>query len=345
LLEGLVRYASTATSEPPRYHCECSSALNSWTIEPYPSVDEAEAAVLAIAAGDWDGYATAAGSEPSCQPHPWHGSPDNRPRVRDRLSPYEHQGSRPVVSSDPRSPQRVLRAPRDEVTLGSVGRDPARAVRQEVGRPIGAPQRRAPGTEREPGGLAHLQQRIGNRELVRMLGVQTKLAVGRADDPLELEADHAAAEVARRFDAALSVDLDEAVATVRRQAEVSVGPEGGEIDDDLQRSLDAATAGGAPLAEAARAGMEAAFGTDFGGVRVHAGPAAADLSRQLGARAFTLGRDIFFRDGIPDVASQGGRHLLAHELAHTIQQGHAPAKPLRRRGGDEPDGSGRDLRS
>jgi hypothetical protein len=54
-------------------------ALNGWTIEPYPSVDEAEAAVLVIAAGDWDQRATASWLRPILRPpHPSeHGSPDD----------------------------------------------------------------------------------------------------------------------------------------------------------------------------------------------------------------------------------------------------------------------------
>jgi len=66
--------------------------------------------------------------------------------------------------------------------------------------------------------------------------------------------------------------------------------------------------------------MEARFQTDFGGVRVHNGHEAAELNEQLQARAFTVGQDIYFGRGEyrPDTPQGGG--LLAHELAHTIQQ-------------------------
>lgn len=66
--------------------------------------------------------------------------------------------------------------------------------------------------------------------------------------------------------------------------------------------------------------MEAAFGADLGDVRVHDGPTAAALSARLEANAFTHGDDIFIGDGAPDQTSVEGQHLLAHELAHVIQQ-------------------------
>jgi len=66
--------------------------------------------------------------------------------------------------------------------------------------------------------------------------------------------------------------------------------------------------------------MEARFGRDLGGVRVHTGPEAAASARALGAAAFTLGRDVVFAAGryAPETAS--GRRLLGHELAHVVQQ-------------------------
>ena len=67
--------------------------------------------------------------------------------------------------------------------------------------------------------------------------------------------------------------------------------------------------------------MEQAFGADFSGVRVHAGPRAADLNDRIQAKAFTTGNNIFFRDGLPDANTHDGQSLLAHELTHTIQQG------------------------
>jgi hypothetical protein len=70
--------------------------------------------------------------------------------------------------------------------------------------------------------------------------------------------------------------------------------------------------------------MEARFGAEFGDVRVHADSHAAESARRLHALAYTVGRDVFFAAGRYQPARRDGRHLLAHELAHVIQQSGAP---------------------
>ena len=67
--------------------------------------------------------------------------------------------------------------------------------------------------------------------------------------------------------------------------------------------------------------MESRFAMDLGGVRVHNGPDAAALSRELSARAFTFGSDIYFAEGQYRPETESGKHLLAHELAHVGQGG------------------------
>ncbi|HEX2202470.1 MAG TPA: DUF4157 domain-containing protein, partial [Longimicrobium sp.] len=78
--------------------------------------------------------------------------------------------------------------------------------------------------------------------------------------------------------------------------------------------------GGEPLPAAERAFMEPRFGHDFSRVRVHTGAEAARTAGALGARAFTLGRDVVFAEGQYRPAAAPARRLLAHELAHVVQQ-------------------------
>ncbi len=66
--------------------------------------------------------------------------------------------------------------------------------------------------------------------------------------------------------------------------------------------------------------MEVAFKQDFGDVRVHTGAAADKLTEELGAQAFTSGKDIFFRESAYQPGSEPGRELLGHELTHVVQQ-------------------------
>ena len=82
---------------------------------------------------------------------------------------------------------------------------------------------------------------------------------------------------------------------------------------------------GRPLDAAVRADMEPRFGRDFGGVRIHDGPRAAASARAVEAEAYTVGHDIAFASGRYAPETAGGRALLAHELAHVVQQGGAAA--------------------
>jgi len=77
---------------------------------------------------------------------------------------------------------------------------------------------------------------------------------------------------------------------------------------------------GKPLDNGSRDFMESRFNGDFGDVRVHTDPVAEASAKTLGAEAYTSGRDIYFAAGKYAPQSSEGQRLLAHELAHTIQQ-------------------------
>ncbi|MGG6229316.1 DUF4157 domain-containing protein [Tenacibaculum sp. SDUM215027] len=66
--------------------------------------------------------------------------------------------------------------------------------------------------------------------------------------------------------------------------------------------------------------MESGFGADFSRVNIHNDSEAAQMSQEIGAQAFTHGNDIYFNEGKYNPNSKEGKHLLAHELTHTIQQ-------------------------
>lgn len=95
------------------------------------------------------------------------------------------------------------------------------------------------------------------------------------------------------------------------------------VDNATQAALSGSMSGGTPLSGDVRGFMEPRFGADFGKVRVHDDKKAASLSNRLGARAFTYGNHVFFGEGQYKPGSGDGKHLLAHELTHTMQQGGA----------------------
>jgi hypothetical protein len=77
---------------------------------------------------------------------------------------------------------------------------------------------------------------------------------------------------------------------------------------------------GRPLDTSSRAFFETRFGQDFSRVRVHTDGKAAQSARAMDARAYTSGPNIVFGSGQYSPQSEEGRRLLAHELAHVVQQ-------------------------
>ena len=82
----------------------------------------------------------------------------------------------------------------------------------------------------------------------------------------------------------------------------------------------AAGSAGSALPDTLMRKFESSLGTDLSSVRVHTGGASAQAAEAVGARAYTMGQDIHFGAGQLDAASPGGQHLIAHEVAHTVQQ-------------------------
>jgi hypothetical protein len=99
-----------------------------------------------------------------------------------------------------------------------------------------------------------------------------------------------------------------------------VGQEGGRVHPEVESAIQQARGDGQFLEGALQEQMGASLGYDFSDVRVHTGHEADELNRQLSARAFTIGTDIFFSQGTYAPASISGRKLIAHELIHVVQQ-------------------------
>src|SRR5262249_47867595 len=98
------------------------------------------------------------------------------------------------------------------------------------------------------------------------------------------------------------------------------GSDAEEIDGRVASEIQALQGSGLPLPRPSRAFFEPRFGHDFTTVRIHTDSRAAELARSVNARAFTLGQDIVFGSGEYSPESREGKHVLAHELAHVVQQ-------------------------
>jgi hypothetical protein len=84
---------------------------------------------------------------------------------------------------------------------------------------------------------------------------------------------------------------------------------------------------GRPLEQPVRSDMERRFSSDFSNVRIHADSEAGRAAELVNAAAFTIGQDIVFSGGHFTPSTHAGSNLLAHELAHTVQQRNAIAGP------------------
>lgn len=103
------------------------------------------------------------------------------------------------------------------------------------------------------------------------------------------------------------------------------GTEGGAASAEVEQGINRARSGGQSLAPKLQAQMGQAIGADFSGVRVHTDARADALNRSVGARAFTTGQDLFFKQGEYQPGSRGGQELIAHELTHVVQQNRKPS--------------------
>lgn len=174
-----------------------------------------------------------------------------------------------------------------------------------------------------------LQATAGNQATLAFLqAAQPKLAVGAVDDPLEAEADRLADRVVEVLRSPATEPGPDGLAVHATSVGVGrvhegpgMGAEGGEVGPEVERAISSARGRGQPLPDGVRQRMEGAFGTDLTDIRLHTGSEASTLNRKLQAKAFAVGTDIFFNGPAPDATTPSGQHLLAHELAHTVQQG------------------------
>lgn len=179
--------------------------------------------------------------------------------------------------------------------------------------------------------------------------LQTRLVVNAPGDVREREADHAADRVMRMSQphpqrkCACGGDCP-ACRTAQPHAEHAyvqtkhAGSGGSGATTAPPVVHQALRSAGQRLDASTREFMEGRFGHDFGQVRIHTGPSASAAAQGVTAEAFTVGEHIVFGDGRYAPAHAAGRHLLAHELAHVLQQrtgapavqrraAHCPASP------------------
>ncbi len=160
--------------------------------------------------------------------------------------------------------------------------------------------------------------------------IQPNMTVNKPSDPYEQEADQVADAVMHMPESSQPVKPDSKKNISRTTPAVSRLPSISRF-----QASGAATSAAAPYTEARISRMrdkgqpltrnerdffETRMGYDFSAVRVHTDANAVQASRELNARAFTQGQDIYFGARQYDPHSFQGKQLIAHELAHVLQQ-------------------------
>lgn len=141
-------------------------------------------------------------------------------------------------------------------------------------------------------------------------------------DAAPASVDHALASPGSPLEPALRRDMEQRFghdfSRVRvQQLGSPSGGQSGSAPTSVKRAL---ASSGHPLEPGLRSDMEGRFGRDFSSVRIHRGEDAEKSARDVNSSAYTVGRDIVFGAGSYAPRSEAGRRLLAHELAHTLQQ-------------------------
>jgi predicted RNA-binding protein YlqC (UPF0109 family) len=196
--------------------------------------------------------------------------------------------------------------------------------------------------------LGQFHQTIGNQAVQRLLrsgAIRAKLTVSEPGDQYEQEADRVAEAVMRMPDPGVTGPT----ATGRESSGVRIQRVCPECEEELHRQpieeeeeetlqakeapgqtpeatqgveaeINTLRGGGQPLSEPVRAFFEPRFGYDFSRVRTYTDDRANQSARTLNALAYAVGQDIFFGQGQYAPDTKFGQHLLAHELAHVVQQ-------------------------
>ncbi|MDR9366096.1 MAG: DUF4157 domain-containing protein [Balneolaceae bacterium] len=175
--------------------------------------------------------------------------------------------------------------------------------------------------------------------------LQSKLEIGEPDDPYERQADWVADAVVQMPDASQPVQRQEMEEEeelqmkrepiLQRKCEVCKEEEniqrksnnsaqsGHMVSQDVSTQLQAKSGKGNQLPRSVQSEMSQKIGANFNGVNIHTDSDASQMSTSIGARAFTHGNDIYFNSGEYNPSTHEGKHLLAHELTHVVQQGKA----------------------
>ena len=163
---------------------------------------------------------------------------------------------------------------------------------------------------------------------LQKISIQCKLSIGATDDPLEHEADAMADTImrmpeqnfiqrkCRHCEEEEKVQRKPLVSFIQRNESLA----GTVTSDAVSNQINASKGSGRNMDSNTQSFMQTRFGTEFSEEKIHTSAEAIQMNRDLNVKAFTVGNDIYFNEGEYNPGSGEGKHLLAHELTHVVQQ-------------------------
>ncbi len=168
---------------------------------------------------------------------------------------------------------------------------------------------------------------MGSDHVIEQKGkVQPKPSQEQAE-PQKEDSHVTKADISGKLDASTITRMQQTLgnAAVQRFLAQRQGSGPSEISDETSQAIQSKKGGGQKLDSGIAQKAGGVMGHDFSDVNVHTDKESDTLNRQLGAKAFTTGNDIFFQSGNYDPGTSSGQELISHELTHVVQQGGAGA--------------------
>jgi hypothetical protein len=177
--------------------------------------------------------------------------------------------------------------------------------------------------------------------------IQPQLEIGEVDDEYEKEANDVADKVMRMPESDQIPKMTTSIENIQMKIDedpnkmgdsnegkiqmmvdnpvqiqkMSDGNNGGlAVPQKVEQKINSSNGSGQPLPANTQADLGVKMNTDLSNVKVHNDSNSVQMNKEIGAKAFTHGNDIYFNQGQYNPQSSQGKHLLAHELAHTVQQ-------------------------
>lgn len=163
--------------------------------------------------------------------------------------------------------------------------------------------------------------------------IQRKPSIGREDDPLEHQAESIADSIMQITTPSLVQKKCSACEKEKEQVhrkglqsfiqrkETSSNKE--VASESVTSALRSTRGSGGQMSDSTQTFMENRFGVSFSDVRIHTDGVANQMATEMNAQAFTVGKDVYFNESTYSPETLEGKHLLAHELTHVVQQNHS----------------------